>query len=180
MATIEEIKSVLDILNSPPTGLDISSIIPDKITIMEGLLEKSIPKPERGVEETLEEYTNKVQSWKENLTSMAQQSANSFMGAQVDVEINNLKSSLISFMSTVPTLAGSIVSQITTVAANPVTLSCVPSLISSIKTQIGTLTLQATQILNSCVFLNIELPDAIVTAIESLAVVETALDNIPI
>ena len=180
MATIEEIKNVLDILNSPPTGLDISSIIPDKITIMEGLLEKSIPKPERGVEETLEEYTNKVQSWKENLASMAQQSANSFMGAQVEMEINSLKSGLTSFMSTVPALAGSIVSQITTVAANPVTLNCVPSLISNIKAQIGTLTLQATQILNSCVFLNIELPDAIVTAIESLAVVGAALDNIPI
>jgi hypothetical protein len=80
----------------------------------------------------------------------------------------------------VPALAGSIVSQITTVAANPVTLNCVPSLISNIKAQIGTLTLQATQILNSCVFLNIELPDAIVVAIESLAAVEAALDAIPI
>lgn len=179
MANIEKIKSVLDILNSSPVGIDMSAIIPDKITIMKGLLGKSIPIPTRG-EETLEEYTSKVQAWDNNLTSMAQQSASSFMGAQVDVEINNLKSNLTSFMATVPTLVGSIVAQITTVAANPVTLNCVPSLISGVKAQIGTLTMQATQILNSCLFLNIELPDAIVTAIESLAVVEAALDNIPI
>jgi len=179
MANIEKIKSVLDILNSPPVGIDISAIIPDKITIMKGLLGKSIQMPTRG-EETLEEYTSKVQAWDNNLTSMAQQSANSFMGAQVDVEINNLKSNLTSFMTTVPTLVGSIVAQITTVAANPVTLNCVPSLISGIKAQIGTLTSQATQILNSCVFLNIELPDSIIAVITSLAGVKTALDAIPV
>ena len=179
MANIEEIRGVLDILNAPPAGIDLSAIIPDKITIMKGLLGKSIPMPTRG-EETLEEYTSKVQSWDNNLTSMAQQSANSFMGAQVDVEINNLKSNLTSFMTTVPTLAGSIVAQITTVAANPVTLNCVPSLISGIKAQLGILTSQATQILNSCLFLNIELPDMVITAITSLATVKTALDAIPV
>ena len=179
MATIEDIRGVLDVLNTPPTGLDLSSIIPDKVTIMKGLLGKSIPMPSQG-EETLEEYTEKIQSWEENLTSMAQQSVNSFMGAQVEVEINNLKSNLTSFMTTVPTLVGSIVAQITTVAANPVTLNCVPSLISGIKSQLGTLTSQATQILNSCVFLNIEIPDSIIAVIESLAGVKTALDAIPI
>ena len=180
MATIEDIRGVLDVLNAPPPGLDLSSIIPDKVTIMKGLLGKSIPKPEQGEGETLEEYTNKVQAWEDNLTSMAQQSANSFMGAQVEVEINNLKSNLVSFMTTVPTLVGSIVAQITTVSANPVTLNCVPSLVSGIKSQIGTLTSQATQILNSCIFLNIEIPDSIITVIESLAGVKTALDAIPI
>jgi len=180
MATIEEIRGVLDILNAPPAGLDLSMIIPDKVTIMKGLLGKSLPRPEQAEGETLEEYTSKVQAWEDNLTSMAQQSANSFMGAQVDVEINNLKSSLTSFMTTVPSLVGSIVAQITTVAANPVTLNCVPSLISGIKGQIGTLTTQSAQILNSCLFLNIELPDSIITVIQSLGGVKTALDAIPI
>ena len=151
-----------------------------KITIMKTLLGKSIPKPLQESGETIEEYTEKVQDWENNLTSMAQKSADSFMGAQVDVEINNLKSNLTSFMTVVPSLVGSIVTQITTVASNPVTLNCVPSLISNVKAQLGTLTSQATQILNSCVFLNIEIPDSIVAVIESLAGVKTALDAIPI
>lgn len=180
MATVDEIRNVLEILNTPPTGLDLGAIIPDRVTIMKGLLGKSIPMPTQGVGETVAEYTKKVQDWEDSLTSMAQQSVNSFMGAQVDVEVNNLKSNLTSFMTTVPTLVGSIVTQITTVAANPVTLNCVPSLISGIKAQIGTLTTQATQILNSCVFLNIELPDSIIAVITSLAGVKTALDAIPV
>ena len=180
MATIEDIRGILDLLNTPPIGLDLDAIIPDRTTIMKGLLGKSIPKPDRGKCSTLEEYTEKVKSWEENITSMAQQSVNSFMGAQVEIEINNLKSNLVSFMNIVPTLVGSIVAQITTVAANPVTLNCVPSLISGVKAQIGTLTMQAIQILNSCLFLNIELPDAIIVTIESLSSVKVALDAIPI
>lgn len=180
MATIEDIQNVLNSLNTPPLGLDITSIIPGKDTIMKGLLGKSIPAPEIEPGESLVDFGQRLQEYNEQMDTMVQQASGSLLGAQIDVEINNLKCNLISFMTTVPTLAGSIVAQITTVAANPVTLNCVPSLISGIKAQLGTLTLQATQILNSCLFLGIELPDAVIITIQMLGTVKTALDAIPI
>lgn len=180
MATIEDIQNALDSLNTPPPGLDITSILPGKETIMKGLLGKSIPAPQINPGESVGEFTQRLQEYEERMDTMVQQASSSFFGAQVDMEMNTLKCNLISFMTTVPSLAGSIVAQITTVAANPVTLNCVPSLISGIKAQLGTLTLQATQILNSCLFLGIELPDAVITTIQTLGTVKTALDAIPI
>ncbi len=180
MATIEQIQSALDQLITPPAGLDFSTFLPSKIDVIKGLLGKSIPGPEQEPGESTADYQGRVQEYQNGLTEMAQQSASSFFGAQVDMEMTRLKTNLTSFMSTVPSLASSIVAQITAVSGNPYTINCVPSLVSGIKSQIGLLTNLASQILGSCVFLNIEIPDAVLTMIQTLGTLKTALDNIPV
>lgn len=158
MASVEQMQSKLNSLSSG--GTIPLNFIPPKDIIIQNMM-KGVVKRDLSSEEI-----NQVK--------------NSFTGALIEKEIQNLKANVSSFTKAVPPMAASIAAQIGACAAVPTAAAAAPGIISGVKGQLETLNSQASQILSSCVFLKIEIPDAFMGMITMIGTIKKALDAIPI
>ena len=158
MASVEQMQSKLNSLSSG--GTIPLNFIPPKDVIIQNMM-KSVVKRDLSSEEI-------------------EQVKNSFTGALIEKEIQNLKANIASFTKVVPPMGISIAAQITACVSAVTSAGAAPSIISSVKGQLETLNSQASQILSSCVFLKIEIPDAFMNMITTISTIKQALDNIPL
>lgn len=158
MASVEEMQNKLNSLTSDsPINLN---FIPNENIIIQNVMKDTMKRDLKPQE--------------------VEQIKNSFTGAMIKKEVQDLKSNISSFMKVVPSMGASIATQVGAAAAAPTSLPAVPSIISGIKSQLDVLNSQAVQILSSCVFLKIEVPDAFIAAITTISLIKTALDAIPV
>lgn len=157
MASVEQMQSTLNKLSS---GGSISpSFIPSEDIIIQNMM-KSVVKRDLSSEEI-------------------KQVKNSFTGALIKKEIQNLKGNLASFTKGVPGLIQSMITDLGTCCV-PTAAPAIPSILTSIKSQLETLNTQATQILSSCVFLKVEIPDGFMTMLNNMANLKQGIESFKI
>lgn len=122
--------------------------------------------------ETDDEYEDRISSL-----------VNNMQGTPAAIDKNNdletLKSEISTLANDVPTLATNAVSQITPVIGNPYTTSAAPSIISSFKSQVNSLSKSAKMVVNLLTKLGITIiPDSLVTLINTLATVKSAINKL--
>ena len=157
MASVEQMQSTLDKLSS---GGSISpSFIPNEDIIIQNMMKDVVGK------NLSSEEVNKIK--------------NSFTGALIKKEIQNLKGNLASFTKGVPGLIQSMITDLGTCCV-PTAAPAIPNILTGIKSQLETLNTQATQILSSCVFLKVEVPDGFMTILNGMAGLKQGIESFQI